>query len=246
LRCRQARCAADQRADGRAGHQRGGPLIEPTQPVERRHLNARTQLIERARLLDVSLSDVAADQLLELLDELARWGKAYNLTAIRTREEMLTHHILDSLAIHNDLKGTRIADVGTGAGFPGLPLAIANPARHFTLIDSSGKKTRFVAHAARTLALGNVTTVQSRVEDLRPDMRFETVVARAFASIAELTAMVPPLCGPGTQVLAMKGRYPATEIAAVPAPWRVVEARALRIPGLEEARHLVILESSQG
>jgi 16S rRNA (guanine527-N7)-methyltransferase len=155
---------------------------------------------------------------------------------------MLTHHVLDSLAIHEGLEGTRIADVGTGAGFPGLPLAIVNPGKHFTLIDSSGKKTRFVAHAARTLALQNVTTVHARVEDLRPETPFDTVVARAFAKLDELSAKVRPLSGPGTRVLAMKGRYPAAEIAAVRAPWRVVEARALRIPGLEAARHLVIIE----
>jgi 16S rRNA (guanine527-N7)-methyltransferase len=159
---------------------------------------------------------------------------------------MLTHHVLDSLAIQRDLNGTRIADVGTGAGFPGLPLAIVNPTRHFTLIDSSGKKIRFVAHAARTLGLENVTTVHARVEDLHPDVPFETVVARAFASVAELTAKVRSLCGPGTLVLAMKGRYPAAEIAAVRAPWRVVEARALQVPGLGETRHLVILECGAG
>jgi 16S rRNA (guanine527-N7)-methyltransferase len=202
----------------------------------------RAQLIERAGLLEVPLPETDAERLLELLDELARWSKAYNLTAIRSREAMLTHHVLDSLAIHHDLEGTRIADVGTGAGFPGLPLAIVNPARQFTLIDSSGKKTRFVTHAARTLALENVTAVHARVEDLRPDTPFETVIARAFAGMAELLAKVRALCGRGTRVLAMKGRYPAAEIAAVRAPWRVVEARDLQVPGLEAARHLVILE----
>jgi 16S rRNA (guanine527-N7)-methyltransferase len=194
----------------------------------------------------VSLSDDNAERLLELLDELARWSKAYNLTAIRRREEMLTHHVLDSLAIHRDLEGTRIADVGTGAGFPGLPLAIVNPARHFTLIDASGKKTRFVAHAARMLALENVAAVHSRVEDLRPDAPFETVAARAFAALPALTVKVRALCGPGTRVLAMKGRYPAAEIAALRAPWRVAAARALQIPGLAEERHVVVLHCGEG
>jgi 16S rRNA (guanine527-N7)-methyltransferase len=204
-------------------------------------LAERAQLIERARALGAPLSDAAAERLLGLLDELTHWGKAYNLTAIRGRGEMLTHHVLDSLAIHGELRGTRIADVGTGAGFPGLPLAVANPRRQFTLIDSSGKKTRFVAHAARTLGLANVTVVHSRVEELEPEAPFDTVVARAFAQLPELLAKVRALCGPGTRVLAMKGRYPQAEIAAVEAPWRVLSARPLEIPGLDEARHLIVL-----
>jgi len=194
-------------------------------------------------VLGVSLPASAADRLLELLEELVRWNKAYNLTAIRAPERMLTHHVLDSLAIHGDLRGARIADVGAGAGFPGLPLAIVSPDRSFALIDSSGKKIRFIAHAVRTLELANVTAVHSRVEDLRPDVPFDTVIARAFAGIAELLAKVRALCGPQTRVLAMKGRYPAAEIAAVRAPWRVVAARPVHVPGLEEERHLVILES---
>ncbi len=204
----------------------------------------RAWLIEHARLLGVALTDASAERLLTLLDELVRWNSAYNLTAIRHREEMLTHHLLDSLAIHGDLRGTRIADVGTGAGFPGLPLALANPGRQFTLIDSSGKKTRFVAHAARVLALDNVTALNSRVEDVRPSVPFETVVARAFAALPQLLARLRSLCGPGTRVLAMKGRYPTSEVAAVASPWRVVEARSLQVPGLEEARHLITLDAA--
>ena len=219
-------------------------MPEPASARSPARLAERAQLIEGARLLHVPLADPAAQRLLELLDELARWSRAYNLTAIRSREEMLTHHLLDSLAAHNDLKGKRIADVGTGAGFPGLPLAIVNPDRDFTLIDSSGKKTRFVTHAARTLSLANVTVVHARVEDLRPVPPFETVLVRAFAGMAELLAKVRTLCGPGTRVLAMKGRYPAAELAAVGPPWRVVEARVLQIPGLEKTRHLILLELS--
>lgn len=202
----------------------------------------RAALIERARLLNVSLGDADAERLARLLDELERWNAAYSLTSIRGREAMITHHILDSLSIQEHLRGARIADVGTGAGFPGLPLAVANPERQFTLIDSAGKKIRFVAHAARELGLGNVEAVQSRVEDLRPPVPFDTVTARAFAALPDLLASVRTLCGPGTRVLAMKGRPPEAEIAAVRPPWHILDSRPLDVPGLGEARHLVIAE----
>jgi len=202
----------------------------------------RAALIERARLLSVSLGDAEAERLARLLDELERWNSAYNLTSISGREAMITHHLLDSLSIHEHLRGSRVADVGTGAGFPGLPLAIANPDRQFTLLDSAGKKIRFVAHAARELGLGNVAALQSRVQDVRPDMPFDTVTARAFAALPDLLEGVRTLCSPGTRVLAMKGRHPEAEIAVVRPPWRVLETLPLEIPGLGEARHLVIAE----
>lgn len=200
------------------------------------------QLIEAARELDIQLHAADAARLLRLLDELARWNRTYNLTAITQREEMLTHHLLDSLSILRDLRGRLIADVGTGAGFPGLPLAVIDPTRAYTLIDSSNKKVRFVAHAARLLKLPNVTAVQARVEALRPAVPFDTVVARAFAALPVMLERVISLCGPTTRVLAMKGKRPDEEIAAVPADWRVLEARPLEVPGLAEARNLVILE----
>ena len=206
-----------------------------------RHLE-RAALIERARLLNVSLGDAQADLLVLLLDELERWNMAYNLTSIRGREAMITHHLLDSLSIHEHLRGTRIADVGTGAGFPGLPLAVASPQRQFTLLDSSGKKVRFVAHAARELGLGNVEAVQARVEDFKPGAPFDTVTARAFAALPDLLAGVRAICGPGTRVLAMKGRHPRAELEAIRPPWRVLETIPLEVPGLAEARHLVIAE----
>jgi 16S rRNA (guanine527-N7)-methyltransferase len=205
----------------------------------------REHLIAAARGLGLTLTPEAATRLLLLLDELARWGKAYNLTAIRQPEEMLTRHLLDSLSIHADLRGEQIADVGTGGGFPGLPLALVNPQRRFTLIDSSQKKIRFVSHAARTLALANVTAVHARAEALTPPRPFDTVVARAFAALPELLATVRPLCGPATRVLAMKGRLPEAELAAVRSPWSILEARALDIPGLNEARHLVVLQGRE-
>jgi len=204
-------------------------------------LPAVERLIEDAGTLGVNLSVADATRLLRLLEELARWNRTYNLTSITQPAEMITHHLLDSLAIQRDLKGAHIADVGTGAGFPGLPLAVTNPARHFTLIDSNGKKVRFVSHAAHALGLQNVTAVHTRAEALRPDMPFDTVVARAFAPLPEMLPKVAALCGPETRVLAMKGERPEREISLLPPGWRVTGSRELAIPGLDAARCVISL-----
>ncbi len=205
-------------------------------------MSAVEALQNGARELGVELSDVLAQRLMSLLDELVKWNTAYNLTAITDPAKMITHHLLDSLSVQPALHGVTVADVGTGAGFPGLPLAIVNPQRRFTLIDSNNKKIRFVGHAARTLALSNVTAVHARSESFVAGKPFDTVVARAFAALPELLKLVAPLCGPETRVLAMKGKRPDDEIAGVPAQWRVLETRALSVPGLNEERHLVILQ----
>jgi 16S rRNA (guanine527-N7)-methyltransferase len=209
-------------------------------------MDERVQLVEGARALGLSLDPGAVDRLERLLDELSRWNEAYNLTAIVDRPRMITHHLLDSLSVHAEVRGHAVADVGTGAGFPGLPLAIAAPDRRYTLVDSNNKKVRFVGHACRTLGLSNVDAVHGRVENLRGFQPFDTVVARAFAALPEILAKVAPLCGPLTRVLAMKGRCPDDEIAAVPPEWRICEARALEVPGLDEARTLVIIERDRG
>ena len=195
-----------------------------------------------ARELGVALGDEPVRRLLMLNDELARWNAAYNLTAIDEPAKMVTHHLLDSLAVHSALQGTTVVDVGTGAGFPGLPLALINPQRRFTLIDSNNKKVRFVSHAAHLLGLANVTAVHSRSESFKPETPFDTVVARAFAALPALLKLVTPLCGPDTRVLAMKGKRPDDEISGVREPWRVLEVRALTVPGLNEERHLVIVQ----
>jgi 16S rRNA (guanine527-N7)-methyltransferase len=199
------------------------------------------RLLRDAATLGVTLAPEDAARMCALLDELVRWNRTFNLTAIKSPEEMLTHHLLDSLAIHADLVGERIADVGTGAGFPGLPLALVQPARRFTLIDSNGKKIRFVSHAARTLALTNVEPLQARAEELAPDPPFDTVLARACAPLPELVSMIAGLTGPATRVLAMKGKRPDQEIDALPRAWRVIGVRSLIVPGLAESRCLVTL-----
>jgi len=196
-------------------------------------VNPGQRLITDAARLGVTLATPDAERLITLLNELERWNRTYNLTAIVNRDEMVTHHLLDSLAVHPDLVGSAIADVGTGAGFPGLPLAIVNPERRFTLIDSNGKKVRFVSHAARTLGLANVEAIHARVESLRPKRPFDTVLTRAFAPLPEMLTLIAPLTGPETAVVAMKGKWPQSELDALPVGWLFVGSRDLQIPRLD-------------
>ena len=207
-------------------------------------MSASERLVQDAATLGVALTSGDAARLLRLTAELARWNRSYNLTAISSPAAMVTHHLLDSLAVNADLAGTRIADAGTGAGFPGLPLAVCNPQRHFTLIDSTAKKVRFVAHAASLLELTNVTALHGRVVSLKFSAPFDTVLARAFAPIPELLEKVASLCGPQTRVLAMKGKWPKEELAALGPSWRVVSSRELTVPGLAAARCLIVLARS--
>ena len=201
------------------------------------------RLVHDAAALGVALTEHDAARLRQLLEELAHWNRRFNLTGITDLDSMVSHHVLDSLAVHRYLHGARIADVGTGAGFPGLPLALVNPERRFTLIDSNGKKIRFVSHAVRTLGLMNVEPLQARAETLRPERPFDTVLARAFAPLPELLAAVAPLCGRETRVLAMKGKWPQDELDAVPPSWRLADSHTLTVPGLPEARCLIVLMS---
>lgn len=201
------------------------------------------RLIHDAAALGVALSEHDAERLRQLLGELARWNQRFNLTGLTDLESMLTHHVLDSLSVQRYLHGHAIADVGTGAGFPGLPLALVNPERRFTLIDSNGKKIRFISHAVRTLDLVNVEPLQARVETLRPERPFDTVLARAFAPLPQLLETIAPLCGIDTRVLAMKGKWPQGELEGLPPLWRVAESHTLSVPGLAEQRCLIVLTS---
>lgn len=209
-------------------------------------MSGSQQLIEGAARLGVVLDAGQSATMLRLLEELARWNRSYNLTAVTTPAEMLTHHLLDSLSVSGHLVGSRIADVGTGAGFPGLPLAVVHPQRHFTLIDSNGKKVRFVAHAVRTLGLSNVEALQARAGEWRPAAPFDTVVARAFAPLPVLLRQVAALCGPATRVLAMKGRRDPAERTALPAGWQIEADLDLEVPGLDAERHILLLRPPSG
>ena len=210
-------------------------MSDPAHPAE----GERAALAAGADALGVPLSGPQLDTLLALLDELERANAAFNLTAIRDRAGMLRKHLLDSLSVWPFLRGERVADVGTGAGFPGLPLAIASPERRFTLIEATGKKARYVAATVERLGLSNVEVVNSRAEAYRPERPFDVVVARAVAAVADLIAYAGHLCAPGGRILAMKGKRPDREIVALPAGFRVLGVHRLRVPGLDEERHLV-------
>lgn len=198
-------------------------------------------LIAGAAQFGISLTQEQAAQLLRLLDELDDWNQLMNLTAIRDRAQQITKHLLDSLSIQPYLRGTRIIDVGTGAGFPGLPLALVNPDRQFTLLDSTAKKLKFIDHAAQMLGLSNVRTVHSRAEEFEPDERFDIVVSRAVGPVAKFTHWSAHLCVGGGRLLAMKGRYPHDELEKLPNGWKLAGVHRLSIPGLDEERHLVEL-----
>jgi 16S rRNA (guanine527-N7)-methyltransferase len=201
----------------------------------------RDLLLAGARELRLELSDATLDGLLRLVDELEAANAQFNLTAIRDRPGMLRKHVLDSLSLQAFLRGTRVADVGTGAGFPGLPLALVNPTRQFMLIEATGKKARFVIQTAERLGLENVEVVHIRAEQYRPTELFDTVVARALSSLADFVAYAGHLCAPGGRLLAMKGKRPDEEISALPKSFRVVAVHRLRVPGLDDERHLVEL-----
>jgi 16S rRNA (guanine527-N7)-methyltransferase len=201
----------------------------------------REMLAGGAAEIGIDLDAARAESLLRLIDELELGNAQFNLTAIRDRPGMLRKHVLDSLTLQPHLRGARVADVGTGAGFPGMALAIADPQRRFTLIEATGKKARFVAQTAERIGCSNVQVVHSRAESYRPIELFDTVVARALSSLADFVAYAGHLCAPGGRLLAMKGKRPENEMSALPRSFRVLAVHRLHVPGLADERHLVEL-----
>jgi len=205
----------------------------------------RELLIAGARDIGIDLGEPGAEALLRLVDELELGNAQFNLTAIRDRPGMLRKHVLDSLTLQPYLHGNRVADIGTGAGFPGLPLAIVNPQRRFTLIEATGKKARFVHAAALRLGCANVHVEHVRAESYRPFELFDTVAARALSSLADFAAYAGHLCAPHGRLLAMKGKRPDEELSALPKSFRVLAVHRLKVPGLDDARHLVELSPAK-
>jgi 16S rRNA (guanine527-N7)-methyltransferase len=176
-----------------------------------------------------------------LAAELADWNTRVNLTAITDPAGVVDKHLLDSLAVLPWLRGHTIADVGSGAGFPGLPLAIADPERRYTLIESTGKKAKFMRHVVERLALPNVEVLQGRAEALKASPAFDTVISRALGSLSDFVRVAGHLAGRGGRLLAMKGKVPEAEIRALGGGWKVLAVHAVQVPGLEAERCLVEL-----
>ena len=199
----------------------------------------QAQLEQGIDALGLSLPPAAVPRLLDYQALLERWNAAYNLTAVRDPAEMITRHLLDSLAILPHVHGASLADLGTGPGLPGIVLAIAAPGREILLVDSNGKKVRFLREAIRSLKLEGVRAEQSRVEDVQG--QFDCITARAFASLADMLGWGGHLLAPGGSWLAMKGKRPDDELAGIPDGFVVRATHELSVPGLPAERHLLVL-----
>jgi len=210
--------------------------------------NLRSDLEKGISELKLTLSPEQIDLLMRFLALLVKWNHTYNLTAVRDPEEMVQKHLLDSLTVAPYLKDGPFLDVGAGAGLPGIPLAILFPQFHFTLLDSNGKKARFMLQAAAELGLKNVAVQNSRVEAFHPAKGFATILSRAFASLGDIVNLCSPLLQQANnehaagQLFCMKGQYPEQELAELPKTVSVIAIHPLQVPGLQEQRHLVCLQ----
>jgi 16S rRNA (guanine527-N7)-methyltransferase len=204
---------------------------------DRATLHAR--LYAGARELGLALTEEQGERLLDYLELLVRWNAVYNLTAVRDPAEMVTRHLLDSLAIAPLVHGASLVDLGTGPGLPGIPLAILAPERRVTLVDSNGKKTRFLREAVRVLGLANVGVEQARVEETRGE--YDCTTARAFASLGDILTWGGHLLAPDGVCVAMKGVIDEAEMRSIPPGFRVEQIVPLNVPGLGAARHAVII-----
>jgi 16S rRNA (guanine527-N7)-methyltransferase len=205
-------------------------------------MSLEAQLAEGVAQLDLALPQQALPRLLDYLELLQKWNRIYNLTAVRDPVKMVSHHLLDSLAAVPQVTAATVLDVGSGAGVPGIPLAIALPRTHVTLLDSSHKKTAFLQQAKLELKLDNVAVACERVETWRPGRTFEMVISRAFSELAEFVKLAGRHVAPGGRIAAMKGIYPHEEITQLPAGWKLDRALALAVPGLRAQRHLLLIE----
>lgn len=204
-------------------------------------MSIERSILEGSERLGIQLVPEAATRLGGYLALLERWNHAYNLTAVRDPEAMVVRHVLDSLSILPWLAGPQVLDVGSGAGLPGIPLAIARPDHRFCLVDSNGKRTRFLNQVVAELRLKNVGVARSRIEDYQPDTLFDSVVSRAFSTLADLVVDAGRLCAPAGRLLAMKGVFPDDELVRLPPGYAVIGVYPLRVPRLDAERHLVHL-----
>jgi len=193
--------------------------------------------------LGLALRKPQIERLERYLDLLEKWNRVYNLTAIRERDQMVTHHLLDSLAILPYVKGPRVLDVGSGAGLPGIPLALGNLTLDVTLLEANQKKAAFLRQAVAELALANAAVETQRVESWKAPTQFDTIVSRAFAELRQFVASTGRLLAPGGMLLAMKGTYPRDELGHLPPGYRVKTTVRLDVPLIGAERHLVLIEA---
>ena len=200
--------------------------------------NMQAQLERGTKKLSLALDAGQTTQLLDFLELVVKWNRTYNLTAVNSPADMVSRHLLDSLTLLPHIRGERVLDIGTGAGLPGIPLAIALPQTKFVLLDSAGKKVRFLNHVIRTLKLRNAVTVHSRIESFQPEVSPDTITARAVATLPGIINWCDHMMGPDTCLLAMKGRYPEQELLALPAGFMIDDVIMLAVPGESAERHL--------
>ena len=212
-----------------------------------------TSFVDHGELLDEGLAELGLDQrlgddqmLMQYVTELMNWNRVYNLTSVRKPADIVTRHVLDSLTVLPHLHGDRILDIGTGAGLPGIPLAIACPEREFVLLDSSSKKLRFVRQTLGILGLDNITLEDARVEEYQPERLFDTITCRAFSDLPDFYRYAARLCNAEGRMLAMKGVYPMTEVECLEDKAVIDDIVALKVPGLDAERHLVIMHVEEG
>ena len=212
-------------------------------------MSLETTLEQGLQALGIECPLEVRGRLLDYVRLLAKWNRVYNLTAVREPREMVTRHLLDSLAVLPhlcELRPKRVLDVGTGGGLPGIPLALLSPQTGFVLLDSNSKKTRFVQQAVTELGLRNVEVAHARAEQYHPQAPFDVVISRAFSSLREMAEKAGAYCGGEGVLLAMKGAWPEQELADLPAGFMLRDSQRLQVPGLDEERHLIVLAPTGG
>ena len=211
--------------------------------AERLHTSAPEQLARGLTALGIDCASAVQDKLLAYAALLQKWNKVHNLTALREESQVVSHHLLDSLAVLPHIRDVNhLADIGSGGGLPGIPLAIARPDMQVALVESNNKKAVFLQQAKIELQLANISVHAERVEALQPEEKFDAVISRAFSDLADFVKLAGHLIAPGGVLLAMKGVFPHEEVAQLPEGWRVRESVALQVPELDAQRHLLIIE----
>lgn len=221
-----------------------------TQDNNRSHL--ADQLQQGIQSMGLTIDAKKQDLMIDFIALLHKWNQAFNLSAVRQMDQMISRHLLDSLSLiplilelmQQSTKTLKILDVGTGPGLPGIPLALCFPDARFVLLDSNGKKTRFVSQAVLKLGIKNVNVENTRIESYQSPEQLDIVVSRAFSSLADFAEGCSQVCGPDTRLLAMKGQLPVDELSALPPDWMVVSKAQIHVPGTDAERHVINIKKA--